>query len=101
MALREQAAAVAARLTPLPARIQALMVDLSDYVQPHLTDRKSRREAIQIEAMAIVRESWALSTEVQRLAEVAAGRAGRSIGPHVATERIKNTRDIAADGGVG
>ena len=63
-----------------PGRFLALMIDLSDYVQPHLVDRKARRDAIQIEAMAIVQESWALSTEVQRLADLAEGRGGPRIG---------------------
>ena len=72
----DQAVTLAARLTPLPARIQALMTGLSEYVSPHLVDRKARRDAIQTEAMAIVQESWALSTEVQRLAALATRRGG-------------------------
>lgn len=75
---------LAARLmTPLPARIEAPAHELSEYVQPHLTDRKARREAIQIEAFAIVKESWALSTEVQQLAEVARAAQARWRGPRI------------------
>lgn len=80
----DQAVTLAARLTPLPARIQALMLDLSEYVQPHVVDRKARRDAIQIEAMAIVKESWALTTEVRRLAEVAGRRGGPRLGRETA-----------------
>jgi hypothetical protein len=76
----DRVASVAARLAPLPARIEALMLALSEYVQPRLVDRKARRDAIQIEAMAIIRESWALSMEVQRLTEAAAQRGGPRIG---------------------
>jgi hypothetical protein len=76
----EQAITPAAQLTPLPTRIQALMTDVSVYAQPHLTDRKSRREAIRAEARAIAQESWAQSTEVQRLVVVAARRGDPRIG---------------------
>jgi hypothetical protein len=79
--LADQASALAVRLAPLPARIEALARELSEYVQPHLVDRKARRDAIQIEAFAIVKESWALSTEVHRLAEAASVRKNR--GPRI------------------